>query len=125
MAIYTSDVDSRTAVAGEALTAGNLATIADDGLAYKACAAAGAEMLPAWFVVECDVAEGKVAELKHSGCVADLSGLTPGEYVYTGNTAGAISTTAGATSQRVGFANSATEITLEFEFVTANHAAQS
>lgn len=124
-ATFVNDSDSAPIVAGEALTKGDLVAIGADGKAYQANAATGSEMLPAMFVAETTVAANAVAELKHSGKVAGCTGLTPGSYVYVGNTAGAYSASAGNTSQKVGLALSATEWVMEFEQVAVAHTAHS
>lgn len=50
------------------------------------------------------------AELQFNGIVGGFSGLTIGSYYYVSNTAGAIGTSAGGTSIRVGRAISATQL---------------
>lgn len=100
---WDRDGDEIYAVAGEAITADQCVTIdpADDK-AYKACAATGSEQLPCLGFAATDAALGQGLYIKIRGAIRPApNSLTTG-LAYVSNTAGAISASAGNTSQIVG-----------------------
>jgi len=110
--------DTKSLVASEALSAGNLVNIWDDAGVAKArkadSTAAGKEAVG--FVLA-GVALGASATVYFDGTISGLTGLTIGSRQYLANTAGATAATApsatGNVVQYVGRAVSATEITFE------------
>lgn len=59
------------------------------------------------------VAEGATAVVKHAGVATGLSGLTVGSTYYLSNTGGAIATSAGSQSRKVGIAVSTTSLLIK------------
>lgn len=88
------------------------------GTAYKASAASNSQRANSLvgFATE-NITSGNAGNIKVGGVVTGLSGLTPGATYYLSNTAGAISTSAGTVSRKVGVAISATELLIKHENV--------
>lgn len=110
MGDYVNPTNNFPVIAGEDIAVGELVSISSvDGRAYLACAGTGIEEMPALGIAETTVSAGSEIELKHWGAEEQSTvTLWPGYPVYLSNTPGAISMTAGNTSQIVGFASSAT-----------------
>jgi hypothetical protein len=98
-----------TATAGETLAIGNVVTIKDsDGLAYKANAASGT-LRPAVGVIGKGGTSGQLVEVVVCGILDGNSSLSESVAGYvSGSTAGAITQSAPAYSQQIGFAISST-----------------
>ena len=101
----------RSVTPGEAITEGDLVAISPfDGKGYKACAASGNKRLPAFGVAEKSMdpaattgyGGSKVTLKRVAQVYDDTVTLKPGSPVYVSNTPGAVSATAGDTSQIVG-----------------------
>ena len=104
-------------VASEALSAGDLINVWNDGGTEKARKADASNNYKAHGFVQASVSLGQNAEVYVEGINTNLTGLTPGADLYLGATAGETTETApstsGHTSQRVGTALSATEASFE------------
>ena len=108
------------AIAGEDIAAGEVVSIcATDGKMYLARADAGNEELPAMGVAESGCSEGDMAFAHRLGQMSTDTSLTPGSAVYVSNTPGAISTTAGDTSQIAGIAVSDDQCVIDPEIIAA------
>jgi hypothetical protein len=111
--------DTRVAVAGENLNAGDLVNLYNNAgviTARKADATGGIAKQADGFVISA-VTSGQNATVYFDGTITGLSGLTPGAIYYLSTTAGGITTTIPTTAtyiaQSVGKALSATELTFE------------
>lgn len=111
-----ADVESCTA--SEALSAGNLVNIYDNGgtLSCRKADASGGRAKAADGFVKAAVSSGQTASVYRTGTVTGLTGLTVGaEYWLSGTTAGGVQlppipTATGYIAQSVGKAKSATEL---------------
>ena len=72
--------------------------------ARLASAASAGKQAHAWCSTVAGVTAGNYAEVMLGGLCTAISGLTPGQSYYLGNTAGAIAPTTGTVNQIVGFA---------------------
>jgi hypothetical protein len=97
-----------SATTGEAITAGHVVMLKDDGLAYKADAN-DAALRPAVGVAGKSAASGAKVEIIVFGIMTGWTTLTEGGPGYMSETAGGITQAAPAYSQQVGFAVSATD----------------
>lgn len=104
--------DAVTAVAGEALAAGDFVYFNGSGQVMKADADTLAKAAQGYVLAS--VASSGTATVYFDDSNTGLSGLTPGAIYYLSATAGTVSTTAPTTSghivQEVGFASSATNL---------------
>ena len=78
---------------------------ATDGVikAYLACAGTGLESLPACGIASRSFKQGEMGTFFRRGHVRERTGLTAPGPVFLGNTNGAISNTAGDTTQLIGY----------------------
>lgn len=110
------DIDG---VAGEALTAGDVAYLSDGsggktaGRWYKADADFDyASSLPQIAMVPNDIASSASGSFRLQGRMTLAGPLTPGATYYISNTAGALSSSAGTNTRKVGVADSATSLVM-------------
>lgn len=114
------DGDQISAIAGEAISADEALTIdpADDK-AYLACADSGNEQLPFVGIAETDAAVGERVYIHIRGVVRPApNSLTTG-LAYVSNTAGALSDSAGDTSQVAGRVYPSKNGDYEFQIIPA------
>lgn len=98
-----------SAVAGETLATGDVVTIADaDGLAYKADAN-GVNLTPAIGIIGKGGTAGHAVEIIVAGILSGWSNLSEGQNGYLSETAGAITQSSPAYSQKLGVAISTTD----------------
>jgi hypothetical protein len=104
------------AVAGEALATGDVVCIKDaDGLAYKADADAVA-LRPAVGIIGLGAAAaGDPVEIITHGILRGWASLSEGQNAYLSTMAGAVTQSAPAYAQKIGFAVSATEYLFSFQ----------
>jgi hypothetical protein len=94
-------------IAGAALSYGDIINLYDGGAgvltARKASAVDATKPAHAWCSTAAGIASGSYGEVMLLGMCTAIAGLTPGQLYYLSNTAGAIATTAGTVSQKVGY----------------------
>jgi hypothetical protein len=107
---YVNDDNGFSAVAAETIAAGAAVALRTDGLAYNANAATGVgQEYPCVGFAETGAAAGGSVEIKDHGAMSyGAGGLAEGDWIYLGETDGAITQTAPTTPgdyvQVVGFA---------------------
>jgi hypothetical protein len=119
---FINDESHLSAIAGEAIDAGEVCSITGTGTSrrcYLACAGTGIEELPAVGIAEVSAAIGDKIALKRTGLAGGYESLTPGAAVYLGNTPGAVQVTAGDTAQICGVAETDEVWALDFEIIGA------
>jgi len=82
----------------------NLYNVSGTLTARLASAAAAGKQAHAWCSTVGGVTSGNFAEVMLGGLCTAISGLTPGQSYYLGNTAGTVAPTTGTVTQIVGFA---------------------